>query len=108
MSVPLLVTLAERGAEDIASWQFRHPISRPRARALHSYGASLNPCAPLGKVERKEITMGALTINREGVPPAALNEMVISHAHPSTRDHHGRLADGRLMSSFTERVWWRW
>ena len=52
--------------------------------------------------------MGALTINREGVPPAALNEMVISHAHPSTRDHHGRLADGRLMSSFTERVWWRW
>lgn len=44
--------------------------------------------------------MGALTIDRVGVPPATLNEGVISRARPSTLDHHGRLADGRLMCIF--------
>ncbi len=41
-------------------------MSRSRAHAIHAYGASLKPCAPLGKVDRREIIRGVLTIDREG------------------------------------------
>ncbi len=47
--------------------------------------------------------MGALTFDQEGVPHATINEGVISRAsraRPSTLDHHGRLADGRLKCIF--------